>query len=332
MSVGIGVVGLGFMGRTHLGAYQRAEGCSLVAVCDRDESNLDPTKSAGGNLDNSSEQALWDESAVLATTDFDAMLARTDIQAISICTHTTTHVDLAKRALDAGKHVLVEKPVALTEHDVMPLVEHANRTPELICMPAMCMRFWPGWAELKSMIESGEHGAVRSATFQRLGSRPGWSSDFYADFARSGGALTDLHVHDVDFALHCFGEPAEVFATGDLLHVTAAYGYQDGPVQVVAEGGWDHDPAFGFRMLFRVNFERATVEFDLDQEQPLAIHADGQTQRPALDSISGWDGEIRAFVRAAADNAASPVPIEDAARVARVLDQERAILDAASRR
>jgi predicted dehydrogenase len=84
--------------------------------------------------------------------------------------------------LEAGKHVLVEKPVATGTAAIERLME-ARPAPErsdgVLCAPAMCMRFWPEWAWLKNTIESGELGAVRSASFTRLGAAPAWSG-FYA--------------------------------------------------------------------------------------------------------------------------------------------------------
>ena len=79
-------------------------------------------------------------------------------------------------------------------------------------MPALCMRFWPAWRWAADRIREGTFGAPRSVRLQRLGPRPTWSS-FYADETACGGALFDLHVHDADFVVHLFGEPAWVAAT-----------------------------------------------------------------------------------------------------------------------
>jgi predicted dehydrogenase len=116
---------------------------------------------------------------------------------VSICTPTDSHIELAMTALAAGRHVLVEKPVALRSAEVARLAQAAAPAGR-VCMPAMCMRFWPGWEWLKERIEAGEFGRVRSATFQRVGAPPDWSA-FYGDYARSGGPLHDLHIHDADF-------------------------------------------------------------------------------------------------------------------------------------
>ena len=133
---------------------------------------------------------------------------------------------------------------------------------ETLCMPAMCVRFWPGWSWLRERVVDGSLGAVRSAVFRRLGTRPGWAK-FYADVERSGGALFDLHVHDTDFVQWCFGTPASLSSTGSLDHLTTLYRYPGGPPHVVVEGGWDHAPGFPFQMRYTVIFEHATADFDL---------------------------------------------------------------------
>ena len=94
-----------------------------------------------------------------------------------MCTHTDSHVEIALGALRAGKHALVEKPVALTADAVRPLAD-AARDAKTLCMPAHCIRFWPGWDWLRDAIVSGEHGRVVSATFLREARRRGGRATF----------------------------------------------------------------------------------------------------------------------------------------------------------
>jgi predicted dehydrogenase len=203
LEVGHAVVGLGLMGRTHIQALEhvRKSGvpCRLVAVSDRDPERLDGRVRAGGNVQRSpAGERLFDPALVRATTDVDELLSDSRVHSVSICTHTDTHVDLATRALAAGKHVLVEKPIALDPKRVREL-DAAARAAKRIAMPAMCMRFWPGWTWLEARVRDGELGKVKSAVFQRLASPPSWSPDFYRNARKTGGALVDLHIHDADF-------------------------------------------------------------------------------------------------------------------------------------
>src|SRR3954468_21614645 len=116
--IGVGVIGLGFMGQIHVRAYQSAAAdglpCELRAVCDPDSARLTGHPSAAGNLGpGPGAQPLFDPAHVRGHTDADSLLADPSINLVSICTYTDSHVDLALRALRAGKHVLVEKPVAI---------------------------------------------------------------------------------------------------------------------------------------------------------------------------------------------------------------------------
>ena len=99
------------------------------------------------------------------------------------------HVDLAIAALEAGKHVLVEKPVAVTADEVRRLAEVDART-DALCMPAMCMRFWPAWTWLAERVREGTYGAVRSAAFQRRATPPRWGGGVYEDDSRPRGEQT----------------------------------------------------------------------------------------------------------------------------------------------
>ena len=293
----IGVVGLGFMGRTHLAAWRAAHAAGwpneIAAVCDRPEVLAAGGRGGRGNLEGEAAQdPLFDPASVRGCATPEELLADPSIHVVSLCTPTPTHVDLALAALEAGKHVLVEKPVSIHAADAEKLADASLRA-RTYCMPAMCMRFWPGWSWLAERIRAGTFGAVRSAVFRRLGSRPSWSKGFYEDYALSGGALFDLHVHDADFVRWTLGGPARVSTAGSLDHVSAVYHYPKGPPHVVAEGGWDHADGFPFRMAFTVAFEHATADYDFGRTPKLLLARGGGAEEIPLDSTTGYDQEVR---------------------------------------
>lgn len=344
--IGVGIVGLGFMGRVHFRAFEaaRREGypCRVVAVCDRDARRREGFVESGGNLANEDRgnARLFDPAEVRGHATADDLLADPGVHAVSICTHTDMHADLAIAALRAGKHVLVEKPLAVRREDAERVasalheIDAAKRPGErLVCLPAMCMRFWPGWAWLKDRVSEGCFGPVISATFHRLGSPPGWASEFYRDPARTGGALVDLHIHDADFVRWLFGDPRSVVSAGTIDHATTIYRYEaGGPPHVVAEGGWDHTPGFAFRMRYVVLFERATADFDFTRQPQLMLARDGRVEEVPLDPRPGYDFEVRHFIDAARDPA-SVVPratVDDAVAVTRLLVCERRSLETRS--
>jgi predicted dehydrogenase len=326
--IGIGIVGLGFMGRVHFEAYLAAaksgEGCRLVAVSDANPERLAGKIDAPGNIQKKPASALlFDPRQVRTSTQPEAVFADPDVELVSICTPTDTHVELALRALAAKKHVLVEKPVSLDAGEIERL-DLVARKAGRICMPAMCMRFWPGWTWLRDAVADRRYGAVKSAVFQRCASQPSWGAGFYSDSERSGGALFDLHVHDVDFVHQLFGVPDSVSSTGSIDHVTTHYRFAKGPPHVVAEGGWDHADGFPFRMRYVVAFENATAEFDSRREKPLEITRDGKTETAEIEPGTGYDGEVRhvlACVRAGKTSALAT--LSEAAAVTRTLLAEK---------
>jgi predicted dehydrogenase len=334
--VGVGIIGMGFMGRTHLAAYRRAQDagipCDVVAVSDRDEARRTGAARTAGNLASGDDADLIRHARGYERPD--QLLADPAVHAVSICTPTDTHVALALQALDAGKHVLIEKPVALDVESILSLRESA-RAAGLICMPAMCMRWWPGWTWLKDAIQSRRYGRVVSASFTRIGSRPTWAHDFYLDPARSGGALFDLHVHDVDAIHWLFGTPAAVSSAGDHFGVTTLYHYEPDPAdqsraapptRVTATGAWMTEPGFAFRMRYLVEFERATADFDLTRTPPLRLFQGGEASDIPIGTGTGYDGEVIEFIRAITQHRDPAATLAEAATVAAVLDAERVSL------
>lgn len=324
----VGILGFGFMGRTHAHAFLDANRdgypCNIRAIADPNIDSLQKSKPVG-NIEQ--ETSTLDMSAIELCTDAAAIIENPTVDLISICTHTDTHVDLAIKALQAGKHVLIEKPIAINPTDVKRLADAAEIFDRL-CIPAMCMRHWPAWVKLHELIQSKTYGQVRSAAFHRLGSRPNWSSDFYADDSRSGGVLHDLHIHDTDFIVHCFGAPDAVTTIGDHLHLTTLYHYdttqsQSHPIHVTAQGAWDHQPSAGYRMRCTIACEHATLDFDFSAEHQLVVHQGDESTPIELSKLSGYDGEIRSMLDQVKNNTRTTQPIQDALIVSKVLRAEQ---------
>lgn len=327
-TVGVGIVGFGFMGRTHAGAVRWAReraGLAARVVAVADERGAGAFAASGGNLSTGGEGLRPDE--VTVHTEAGGLLADERVSLVCVCTPTATHVDLAVRALESGRHVLVEKPVGLTVAEVSRLARAAEGAAErgLLCVPAMCMRYWPGWAWLRETIAEGSLGGVRSMSLTRLGAAPSWSA-FYADDSRSGGAILDLHVHDVDFVLHCFGVPWAVSSRGDSSHVATSYSFAEGPGDVRAEGGWLRGGSFPFRMRYLVEFERGVADFDLARPEPLLVHDGSGSRAIALGEGNGYEHQASAVVGAVLAGGRAPVTVDEAVQAMRVIEAERASL------
>jgi predicted dehydrogenase len=172
-------------------------------------------------------------------------------------------------------------------------------------MPAMCLRFVPEWLWVKRAIDDQRFGRTLAARFRRVAEPPGWGKHNFMDGQKSGGALLDLHVHDVDFVQFCFGRPRSVYSTGysclsgAVDHVVTQYQVESGAM-VQAEGSWAMTPGFGFNMSYTVNFERATVDYDLARgADSLRVCEAGQPARALkLDEPDGYIGELRHLVEA----------------------------------
>ncbi len=325
--IGVGVVGLGFMGRTHVTAFDGAAAAGLanrlVAVSDMNPALASGEPSASGNLETGEHaERLFDPARTSFHLDPAELFTLGEVDLVSICTHTSSHVELAIQALEAGKHVLLEKPVALVPSEVERLVA-AARTSDRICMPAMCVRYWPGWDWLRGVIQAGTFGAVRGAVFRRLTARPGWSAEFYADTSHCGGALFDLHVHDADFVRWCFGAPSALVSAGDADHLTTLYRYESGPSNVVAEGGWDLAGGFPFEMNFTVTFEEATADYRLGREHVLTLYRGDDPEPVEISDLNGYDGEVRDLLMAIGRGDRETVAtLDEAVALTRMLEAE----------
>ncbi|MFI4896809.1 MAG: Gfo/Idh/MocA family protein [Phycisphaerales bacterium JB059] len=321
-SVGVGVIGAGFIGQTHLRAFAGVRGGRVAGVCDANPARLLGRGESSGNLGADASEKIFDPATIWTGGDPLALIEHPEVDLVCVCTPTDTHVDLAQRALDAGKHVLVEKPVAISSQRVRELRDHAASVAP-VCVPAMCVRFWPGWDTLPARIRSGEHGECRSVRFTRVGASPAWSP-FYADPDRSGDALFDLHVHDVDMVHQCFGPPARLHSTGSTRHVVTTYEIEGHDTRVVAEGGWVGDPETPFRMRYEAVFERAQVLFDLGRTPPLRMLRGEQEVPLETRSVGGWDIQASRLIDAIRAGVFDHLPtLDEALRVTETLEAER---------
>jgi len=302
--VNVGIVGLGFMAATHIKAYRQVPGARLVALCNPSGRHLDGDfTGVAGNVGDNAPVKL-DPGSFKPYRDLAAMLADPDIQLIDICAPTVSHPDLTIAALKAGKHVLCEKPLARTSVLARQIADAAANA-KTFFMPAMCVRFLPDWLWVKKAIDDRRYGRVLGARFRRVAEPPGWGHGHFFDGAKSGGALLDLHVHDVDFVQFCFGRPRAVYATGYskfsgcIDHVVAQYHVASG-VPVHAEGSWAMTPGFGFNMSYTVNFEKATADYDLARgADALKIFEQGQPPHVVKnDGPDGYAGEITHLIEA----------------------------------
>jgi predicted dehydrogenase len=294
----IGIIGLGFMGRTHYEAYQKIPEANVVMVADQDPKRAGGDLSGGwGNLGTGGIQQLPMD-RIRGTTKFQELINDPEVDIVDICVPTPGHVDLTIEALKAGKNVMCEKPLAVSSSEARKIAAAAASAKGFF-MPAMCVRFWPEWTWLKRAIAENHYGKVKSANFRRVASMPaGW----FKEGKISGGAVVDLHVHDADFIYHCFGKPRGVFSrgytktSGEIDHLVTHYLYDGNPL-IVAEGGWAMADGFPFSAKYIVNFERATADFDSSRaDKTLLLFGEGKSETIEVSKTDGFIGELSYFV------------------------------------
>ena len=321
----VGVAGLGMMGNTHLDVYSQLAGAEVVAVADVIESRRNGTTKVGGNIEGQAKGS-FDITRVRQYEDALQLIEDPEVDLIDICLPTPIHKRYASAALEFGKHVLIEKPLALNASAAQALANQA-RTASGLTMCGMCMRFWPGWTWLKDVVDSQQYGRVVSASFKRLAEHPG--GPFYSNAQQCGAAILDLHIHDTDFIHYLFGVPDSVTSyglkktTAGVDHVMTRYEYPNVPL-VISEAGWSMAQGFGFQMQYQVNFELATACYDLSQDQPLSIFEEGKAPfKPSLPTEMGYFYEIEYFIdRIISRRPIERVTLDEAAQSIRIVEAE----------
>ena len=325
----VGVIGLGMMGGTHLDVYATRDDVQVVAVSDKDPARLSGEQKAQGNIEGQA-QGGFDLGAegLRKYPEGKELIADPDVDLVDICLVTPLHAEYTIEALRAGKHVLVEKPLARTYEQAQQMAAEAGKA-KGVSMCAMCIRFWPGWDWLKEAVDGKAYGKVLSAHFRRVAEHPG--GPFFSNGEACGGAPLDLHVHDTDFVQYLFGMPKRVTSigytklTGAIDHLTTVYEYDaPGRPMVVAEGGWVMTKGFPFTMQYTVNFERATAAFDIANEQPLMLYEEGKPgQAVELREGMGYEHEIAYLIDCInSGQAPSVVSLGDAANSVRIVEAE----------
>ena len=195
-SLRIGLVGVGAAAQVnHIPAIQRLEDVEIVALCDRD-----PEKAARVAQKFAVPQVM---------NRFDNMLDDEEIDAVDLCTPNYLHATMAIAALEAGKHVLCERPLARSAEEAGAMVKAAKKADRLL-MCALQHRFRADAQLLRKFVEKGELGELFFAKAGWLRQRTEWDSDEWRRTKREsgGGVVLDLGFQMLDLSLWMMGSPA----------------------------------------------------------------------------------------------------------------------------
>jgi len=326
MTVRVGLAGLGFMGSMHFTGYRGVDNADVVAVCDVEADRLTPDWCGpGGNIDRGQGLGIG---GIDTFTDYSQMLAQAEIDMVDLCTPTFTHASLAVQALQAGKHVFCEKPMALDSGQCRRMVDAADRTGKLLAIGHV-LRFWPEYLAMKDMIAKSAYGKLKVGRFFRHGGVPSWSwHNWMLDSKRGGLAAWDMHVHDTDTVQWLFGTPGTVCThahleeEGGANYIFTQFLYDDG-MTIVSEGSWLPGDV-PFSMGAMLTFEHATVRFSTAESPTLMVYpSDGEPTAPEVAHADGYVEELKYFVNCV-ETGAKPdrCPPEASARSIAILEAE----------
>ncbi|GGL87818.1 dehydrogenase [Deinococcus aerolatus] len=249
----VGLIGTGLMGTVHAQAWAQRPGV-LCAVCAPDDRARDFAARFG----------------LIPCATLDDLWAEVDV--VDICTPTPSHAEYAVQAARAGKHVLCEKPLALTLEDADPIIAACAQAGVRLFV-AHVLRFFPQYAAAQAQVHSGAIDDPRVLRLSRMSSPPSPGS-WLLDEARSGGVPLDLMIHDLDYARWIAGEVTSVYATesrqAGRITVHATLSHIGGAISLI-EGGWAAPPGV-FRTALDIAGTTGVIEWTSDAVLPLQAH------------------------------------------------------------
>jgi predicted dehydrogenase len=275
----IGLIGLGYWGPNYVRVVSELEGTELVAVCDRSK---DALASLAPRLH-----------GIRTSRDPDEVLGDESLDAVIVSTPTSTHHELTLAALQAGKHVLCEKPLAASVAECDELIAAAERGGRVLFVGHTFL-FNPAVRQMQALVDSGHIGRLLYCHAVRTGLGP---------IRRDVNALWDLAPHDFSILVRLFGRaPVSASARGssflregveDVVFVTLDFG--DGAIASVHLSWLD---PYKVRRVTAVGDERMVVFDDLANDEKLRIFDKGASYEAASELARGTEfGEYRAVVR-----------------------------------
>lgn len=301
--VNIALVGFGFMGSMHAQIYAQLAAAKLVGIADPRKDTVRAKLQKLG-LD----MPIYDSLPELLS-------AQPETQMVDLCTPLDSHEADALIAIESGRHLFCEKPLAPTLAAADRIIAAAKKA-GVMTQVGHCIRFWPEYQALRQYLRDGHGGRLLSLSLIRQSSRPAYTvGDWANDEHRSGGAALDLHIHDTDFALALLGLPRAVhsravFDYSGPSHIVTLYDYPE--IVVSAEGGWNYPSKWGFRMAFQALFENACIDFDSSKSPTLTITTGDGTPQPLefkapaageshsgdgnISNLGGYFNELQSFV------------------------------------
>src|SRR5215212_671426 len=262
------------------------------------------------------------------TSNVEDVFSDDSVESVVIATPVPTHYDLARRALEAGKHVFVEKPPAMRGAELEELAELAEQR-DRVLMPGHLLLYHPGVQKLKEIVDSGELGDVLYVygNRQNLGT-----------FRTNENALWSLGVHDLSVLLHLIDEePVEVRAHGNAFLSQGVedvvFCYLRFPSGKMAHMHLSWLDPHKIRRITVVGNDRMAVFDDMERERKITVYDNWRTRTgdvysPKVDATEPLRLECQHFLRLVAGEGDPHKAARDAVPVVRALEQLQASLEA----
>lgn len=316
--INIGVVGLGFIGNIHLEAYRRIPNAKVVAIC------------TSSHFDDSFEGRVY--------RDYDQFLQQEDIDVVDICLPTFLHEEYVIKAARAGKHIICEKPLTLTVESANRIIEEIRHA-KVRLFVGHTLRFWPEYEKIKELSKA-KLKDVEIVHAKRLGQLPTWSNWFlYPE--KSGGALFDLHIHDIDFLTYLLGEVDRVYAVGSKNehgawnHVMTTLTFKNKAIAFV-EASHKMPKFYPFTMSFRMQSSTKTVDFELkageniesNHRSEFTVYDGKEIFDVTVDKKDAFENELAYFIDCLQNGAENEIiPLEDVLYTLRLMKMIEASLE-----
>ena len=313
----IAILGAGMMGKVHASAYRAMNQTSSIWI-------VDPV---------ASRARVLAESYGAVVTSFEEVLENDGIDIVDICTPTFTHRDLAIRALEVGKHVFCEKPVALKLGDARAMDEAAGKS-GMKFMVGHVVRFFPQYSVVKELSVARDIGEIVMARLYRGGSFPSHGIDnWFADPEKSGGVFVDLSIHDFDFLRKLLGPVTTVEARSSMLssdkkkssfdHGMAILKFKSGALAHV-EGSWAEPPGMpvGFGTFYEFIGTRGMITNSYERETTLKLQTSIEGEpKYAQENPAHFDpyaAELKSFLLSVDEDKEVPVNGKEAIESLRI--------------
>jgi len=332
--IGVGIIGSGGIAQgAHMPGYKalESEGVRIIAVADAFPATA---KAAAEKFDVPHQFS-----------DYKQLLAMDEIDVVSVCTPNYLHKQPTVDALNAGKHVLVEKPMAMNAQEGREMLEAARKSGKKLQVGFMT-RFSSQAQALKRFIDAGDMGEIYYARAQALRRRgiPGWGVFIEKD-KQGGGPLIDIGVHILDLTLFLMGHPKPTHVSGityakfgkraDVLGLMGQWDPKKFTVEDFAVGfvRFDNGATLTLESSFVANMEQNdlfnTQLFGTEggcQYSPVKMFFEKNKTlvdaTPAFlpTNVRTHEAEIRAFIEAVREDKPVPVPGEEALQVTQIID------------